>query len=280
MTSEEFFIKWHGKYCDFGPQCVDLIKQYFVDVLGIQLFHGNAIDYWNKGVPGFTKVPYSLGAIPQLRSLVVWAYSMPFGHIGICNWTTQTMFNCFEQNNPPGAPCNFVTHFDYNSVLGWLNPLSMDILPHNPLKVIRVGLNLPSVNDFIIQVATYSSNKIVCTVQDAVASINIGTGMFTQQMAYDLMEKLGIREKFVFIFYPPNNTSSFYASYYYPKRDCMITTCPGTDARILSFEFSHQLQMYFNVHHGMNPPVQVVDSNFPTDDLIKSKYDSISKYYL
>jgi hypothetical protein len=165
-------------------------------------------------------------------------------------------------------------------VLGWLNPLSMDILPHNPLKVIRVGLNLPSVNDFIIQVATYSSNKIVCTVQDAVASINIGTGMFTQQMAYDLMEKLGIREKFVFIFYPPNNTSSFYASYYYPKRDCMITTCPGTDARILSFEFSHQLQMYFNVHHGMNPPVQVVDSNFPTDDLIKSKYDSISKYYL
>ena len=103
--------------------------------------------------------------------------------------------------------------------------------------------------------------------------------MITQEDSYKIIDLIKPTEKFVFIFYTPNATSSFYASYFYPAKDCIITTCPGNDPRLLSFEFAHQVQMFYNTHRGSNPPVDIVDINFPTDELIRSKYDSVSRFY-
>ena len=92
-------------------------------------------------------------------------------------------------------------------------------------------------------------------------------------------DKLNIKEKFIFIFYTPNQTSSFYASYFYPKRNCCITTAPGIEPRLLIYEFAHQLQYFYNENRGSASPVQVVDFWPPIDDLIRSKYNSISQFY-
>jgi hypothetical protein len=154
------------------------------------------------------------------------------------------------------------------------------VLPKSPLEIAWIGSNLPQVESFQSEVSKYSSGKIsVNVVQYQEDIITPDAGMLTQDDAYQICDLFNPKEKFIFIFYPPNVTSSFYATYYYPKRDCIITTCPGNDPRLLAFEMSHQLQTNFNTHRGNNPPVEIVDSNFPNDTLIKSKYDSVSKYY-
>lgn len=53
MTFDKFIQKYNGKEIDYdgayGVQCVDLIKQYIKDVIGIEpQAIGNAEAYWNR----------------------------------------------------------------------------------------------------------------------------------------------------------------------------------------------------------------------------------------
>ena len=53
MTYDQFINKYNGKQIDYdgayGVQCVDLIKQYIKDVIGIEpQAIGNAEAYWNR----------------------------------------------------------------------------------------------------------------------------------------------------------------------------------------------------------------------------------------
>jgi hypothetical protein len=277
MNIADFFLEWNGKICNTGSypgQCVNIIKQYYVEVFNRPAIAGNAIDYQYQ--TGFIKK--TIFSKPLPGDIVIFNYGK-LGHIGICNWTTFFSFNCFEQNNPVGSPCHFVTHYTYASVLGWVHYEPV-VLPKNPLVVACVGLNLPLGEAFLGQVAKYASGKIICILNDYLIPVNVTSGMLDQDHAYEIVDIVKPKEKFIFIFYPSNSTSSFYATFYDPMNDCMITTCPGTDARSLAFEFSHQLQEFFNEHRGSNLPVQVVDSNYPSDDLIFSKYNSVSKFYL
>jgi hypothetical protein len=283
MNIQQFFIQWNGKKNNNGSypgECVDIIKQYFQDVLNIAPINGNAISYWNN-IQGFTKIKNTILGKPLPGDIVIWNMGK-YGHIGICNWSTLFQINCFEQNFPSGTPCHFQTH-NYKNVLGWLRPIpvvSDPILPHIPIQIARIGLQLARNEEFNANVDKYSSNKISITTNDYNASFTIPQiGMINQEEAYKIVDFVNPKEKFIFIFYPPNNTSSFYATYYDPQRDCVITTCPGIDARLLTFEFAHQLQIFYNTHRGGRPYVEIVDSNFPNDELIKTKYNSISEYY-
>jgi len=281
MNQQELFIKYNGKHLDvdgvYGPQCVDIIKAYFQEVLDVPVFQGNAIDYWTNPPLGFEKISKGLFNRPNPGDIIIWDTDYnQYGHIAVCNWSRFLDLGVFEQNNPVGSPCHFNIH-KYNNIIGWLRPTLKPVLPKVPLEIAGVGQN-PSF-EFFDKVKEYSSNKIDAFPHYYSNSFDPGQGMITQDQAYKIVDQINPREKFVFIFYPPNTTSSFYATYYYPKKDCVITTCPGTDARLLAFEFSHQIQMFFNEHRGSNMPVQIVDSNFPTDELIRSKYDSVSRYY-
>ena len=102
--------------------------------------------------------------------------------------------------------------------------------------------------------------------------------MITQDQAYAIVEQFDIKDRYVFIFYPPNTSSAFLASYYYPTRNCCITTSPSQDSRSLSFELAHQLQFFYNENREGTPPIQIIDSNFPTDQLIIDKYNSVKPY--
>jgi hypothetical protein len=290
MTTQEYFVKYSGKFIDFdhafGNTCVDNYRQYCQEVLQFSQSPSvnGAGDIWNNYLQDkFIKIPNTPLGIPQLGDIVVWNKQLNgYGHVAIFQSGNIWNLTCFSQNWPIGSPCH-LQKTGYKYVLGWLRPkmvIPVPIILHIPLQVAFIGLQTALHGDFQVQLALYSQNKITMKITDYNVSFTIPTsGMFTQSDAYALIDKLDIKEKFIFIFYPPNSTSAFYASYYYPKRNCCITTAPGTDARLLTFEFAHQLQYFYNENRGSGSPVQVIDSNFPTDELIKSKYDSVSQYY-
>ena len=286
MNIVEFFLKYNKKPLDFdginGTQCVDVTKQYFQDVLGLSPFKGNAIDYWTD-IPGLKRITKGWFNYPNPGDIIIWkpTISNIYGHIAVVNWVRTFDFQSFEQNNPIGSPCHYQYHQDYKNVLGWLRPIPMQApnLPKVPLKLAYLGQNPPTSMDFYYKVLEYSSNKIKFESKNYGGAYNPMQGMITQEQAYNIVDLINPTEKFIFIFYTPNATSSFYATYYYPNKDCVITTCPGNDPRALSFEFAHQVQIFYNTHRGSLPAVEIVDSNFPTDELIRSKYDSVSDRY-
>lgn len=277
MNTQDFFIKYNNKFLDadgvFGYQCVDVIKQYFKEVLEQPIYPGNAIDYWNNPPIGFQKIQKTLLNHPEPGDLIIWNMGL-FGHIGICNWWRWIDLSCFEQNDPLNSSCHFKI-YNYSKILGWLRPL---MIPTLNIKIARIGINLPPFIDLQTQVSNYSNNKIILTNQDYNLQVDVTAGMLDQFKAYQIIDQTNTRSKFIFIFYPANNTSSFYATYYYPNKNCCITTCPDKDPRLLAFELSHQLQIWYNANRGTLPHIEVVDSNFPDDSLIKSKFNSVLPY--
>jgi surface antigen len=128
MTLDEFFAKYDGQFVDYdavsGPQCVDVIKQYKDEVLGLPApALGNAKDYWNNESSDFERIQNSSTAVPQKGDIVIWGTGIgPYGHIAIATGTGDTSsFESFDQNFPLNSPCRFVKH-NYNSVIGWLRP--------------------------------------------------------------------------------------------------------------------------------------------------------------
>lgn len=124
MNATEFFLKWNKKYLDFdavfGPQCVDVTKQYFVDVLGLPPFKGNAIDY-AKDIPDLKFIKKGWLNTPKPGDVIIWNTKVnKFGHIAIVNWVRMFDFGAFEQNSPLGSPCHFTDYPNYKNVLGWL----------------------------------------------------------------------------------------------------------------------------------------------------------------
>ena len=289
MNLQEYFIKYNGKFLDkdgaLGFQCTDVIKGYCEEVLNVPPIIGNAIDYWCEH-PGFTRIAKGLFNRPLPGDILVWDIGF-YGHVSICNYNTFLTVGVFEQNNPIGSPCHF-SQRTYGRLLGWLHPnVSPDspkprAFPKVPLMLARVGVNLPPFEDFQAQVTQYSSNKISCNKNDYLGYSH--TSNITQDGAYALVDNLGIKEKFVFIFYTPTEASPYLTSFAYPKGDCTISTIPlPGDPRGMAFEFAHQLTYFYNEHRGSSPAVPNPDTasnnSQATDELLKSKYDSVSKFY-
>lgn len=266
MEMTEFFRTWRGKYLDFdgvyGGQCVDVIKQYTKDVLKMTPRAGDAISYWILPPPGFKKIVKGWFNHPEPGDIIIFDIG-EYGHIGVCNWYRWSDLNIFQQNDPLGAPCEFKT-YSYKNVLGWLRPEILDV------DIACIGANI----DFGDELRKYSEGKITAHFRYYKADIEY----LTQDDAYELVKKIRPREKFVFIFYKPNNISVFYATFYDPFRNGCITNCPAREPRLLTFELSHQLQYWYNANRGQLPRIEVVDSNFPTDELIKSKLKSVLPY--
>lgn len=192
MTITDFFLQWDNKILDadgvYGGQCVDVIKQYFKDVLGISPINGNAIDYW-RDIPGFTRIKNSLTTYPVPGDIIIWGTIVnPNGHIAVCNWVRTFDLNVFEQNSPLGSPCHFGTH-SYKGVLGWLRPD-----PKPPIaKVAFIGISPTA--DLVAKVLEFSGDIILAPVFYDVPPI----ADFSTEEAMALIQSMNIKEHYVII---------------------------------------------------------------------------------
>lgn len=133
MIFQEFLTKYNGIYIDFdgayGPQCMDLMHQYCVEVLGIADGSVLAADpaklvYLNfatiKGNELFEQIGNTPTAIPQEGDIVFW--DGIYGHVAIFIEGNANSFRSFDQNYPTGSPCHVQNHPNYLTpkVLGWL----------------------------------------------------------------------------------------------------------------------------------------------------------------
>lgn len=137
MNFDQFISKYDGKYTkDFdgnGIQCVDLIKAYVSEVLGITPGSwGNAKDYlnsWDKYSAlknNFTKKVYSSSNkfVPQKGDIIVFdkSFGGGFGHIAIAmSGCTSSKLVSFDQNTSPKY-CHKVTRTSYKGFSGVLRP--------------------------------------------------------------------------------------------------------------------------------------------------------------
>lgn len=129
ISVDKFFAKYNGKRVDVDNypknnpyQCVDLIKLYYREVVGIAPQTGNAKDYWTKYPSKYLlRIKNTLKFVPQKGDIFIfnWGY---YGHIGICtgkgNWL---WFQGFEQNYPLGTATGYRTH-NYRGFYGVLRP--------------------------------------------------------------------------------------------------------------------------------------------------------------
>lgn len=137
MTFDEWVKKYSGKAIDYdgtyGVQCVDLVKHYVKNVLGISPQSiGNAIEYYNKR----NKVAYlkdnfrwhnnTPDFIPKKGDICVFTSKSGNGHVSIATGEgTTSYFYSYDQNYPKALhePMTKIKH-SYNSFLGVLRPKS------------------------------------------------------------------------------------------------------------------------------------------------------------
>lgn len=131
MTFQQFLEAYNGKYIDFdgyyGAQCMDLMHQYIVEVLGINsasvLAAPCAKDVYNNfdnitGHDRFERIPNTPTGMPNEGDIMFWGNGT-WGHVAIYINGDVNGFNSFDQNYPTGTPCHVQGH-NYDNVLGWL----------------------------------------------------------------------------------------------------------------------------------------------------------------
>lgn len=133
ISFQQFRDKWNNRGIDFdgyyGDQCMDLMHQYCVEVLGLtdgrilaapsakQVF----LNFDNVfGNEHFDKINNSPTGIPNNGDIMFFGVGQ-YGHVSIYIDGSVMTFNSFDQNWPVGSKCHIQVH-DYNQhqVLGWL----------------------------------------------------------------------------------------------------------------------------------------------------------------
>ena len=143
ITYNEFIWKWNQKPCNYdgqlGNQCVDLMRQYCQDVLGVNGYTaipptGNAIDIFNnfKNNKYFRKVINNPNDTnhPKKGDIVFYEKKAflygKAGHVEICDQADGYYMVNFSQNWPTGKWCGFVKRgsnklfHGYRGCVGWL----------------------------------------------------------------------------------------------------------------------------------------------------------------
>lgn len=128
MTLEQFIKKYDGKPIDtdgaYGPQCMDLMNQYTVDVLGLPLntlAAPTAYQSYLYGDPDFERISNANGNAPEPGDIIYWDTRVgESGHVAVyvSGWGNKE-FTSFDQNWPVGSISHLQNH-DYYGVTGWL----------------------------------------------------------------------------------------------------------------------------------------------------------------
>lgn len=283
MNTAEFFLKWLGKENDNGlkDECVNLIKSYYSEVLGLTPFVGNANQYVSETrIPRFLVPP----AHPQPCDIVIFNYGA-YGHVGICVWSRSQDFECMEQNNPIGSPCHYVYHKDFQNVIGILRPNLPENSTPRPqpvsqpttIKIARIGQNLPPVSELVSEVDHFTNEKLGVLFKDYDVPL-VSLGMFNQDSAYNWLSEHFIAETFV-QFYYSSPQAPFATSYSFPNLKKQISTLPNNPpAQTIFYELSNCLWNYsvdtLNSGLGYQP-----DQMSPSEEFIQSKVDKWLPFY-
>jgi len=112
MTHDEFIKEYDGKYVNFdenfGPQCVDLYRQYVQDVLGFPQSPPveGARNIWTSYLQDkYERIQNTPKAVPKKGDIIIWGEmpGNPYGHVGIFMSGDVNMFYSFDQNWPVGS---------------------------------------------------------------------------------------------------------------------------------------------------------------------------------
>lgn len=167
ITFSQFTTKWNGYGIDFdgayGDQCMDLMHQYIVEVLG--LTDGRILsapvartvfeDFPNRiGSQYFDRIYNSATGVPADGDIIFWKEPYGYyynsitktyqyaGHVGISKGSNVNNVVAFEQNNPTGTKCHIQTHTDlYKGVMGWLHPKSSSVNWDDKVNKMKNALN-------------------------------------------------------------------------------------------------------------------------------------------
>ena len=157
MSLDDFIKKYDGQAVDydknFGPQCVDLYRQYVKEVLGYPQSPPvvGAKDIWDTYLPEyFKRIENTPTGIPEKGDIIIFGTGLgKYGHVAIYIEGTLTKFTSFDQNYPLGSLCHSQGH-TYSGVLGWLTPLQKPMDTPNYFKTLlqEAGLDLNNEGQF------------------------------------------------------------------------------------------------------------------------------------
>lgn len=137
MNHSQFTGKYNGKFVDYdhayGYQCVDVMRQYVLDVFGLKPYvaipttgtakniflNFKTNNYFKKVLNTPTGIPPK-GAILFFKNSILppWNYGFA-GHVAIVDSANMMSMILFGQNYPTGSACSF-RKFTYKDCLGWL----------------------------------------------------------------------------------------------------------------------------------------------------------------
>lgn len=132
MTLQQFKDKYLGKqveYHSYSPlakyQCVDLVNQYIVEVLGLTPVIGtDAKDFPSRFTTGeFAFIPNTPEGVPEEGDIVVWNGKVGggAGHIAVFLEGNASKFTSLDQNWSQKQRVTTESH-NYTNVSGWLRP--------------------------------------------------------------------------------------------------------------------------------------------------------------
>lgn len=170
-----------------------------------------------------------------------------------------------------------IKKIDLNNHSNFIDPEKFFILKSIP--IIGINISIPQMQQLQKKIEQLSLGfltinwNLICRPTD---------GPVDQAKVYNIADEIYkpnlLPYRYLFLNYVPIPTEVFLTTFYYPQKDMCITKIPNFDARLCSFEIAHQFQTYYDVHRGQNPFIEIVDSNFPDDSLIKDKLLSVLPY--
>lgn len=135
MTMDKWIKLHYGKGVDYdnvyGVQCVDLVKCFIKEVLGVEPESiGNAIEYYRKAKTSkylkdnFKWIDNTETFIPKRGDIAVFESNTGHGHVCVCTGVGNTSyFWSYDQNYPNGKhePMTLIEH-NYKKMKGVLRP--------------------------------------------------------------------------------------------------------------------------------------------------------------
>ena len=305
MNVTEFFLKYNKKFLDhdgvFGPQCVDVTKRYFVEVLGLPAFFGNAIDYWTD-IQGFQRIAKTFWNSPKPGDVIIWNKNInPYGHIAVVNWSRSFDFGSFEQNNPTGFPCRYVEH-NYRNVIGWLRPLKQPTEAPRPRptdtskKIFKCVVIAPQKDDQVLKDAIEFVNsklmefsggrlgfEVIAQVEKNLIDPTPKTNFVTDE-AVPMLDTLNFTVQnecdYVLVRYTGDSVWT-YTVLYDQVWPVPFTIMPNNWTNIkdsLLFEVGHGLIHCFNFRRGSLPSISNTDNYSGGEQYVKAKVEAVLPY--
>lgn len=204
LTFKKWVELFEGKKINpdgvYGVQCVDLIKHYCRNVIGINKKYsdswGNAVEWYTKFgekpwlIQNFKRISYIKGMRIRKGDIAVFSTSSQFGHIAVCtgNYNKYT-FEAFDENYKGTGAGMTKRNFEYTGnriLLGVLRPRDRSNISSPPsvkegtYKITNVrgiynGWGAETKRKKVSQISEYARNHAVCKKNNAEAFLEAGT---------------------------------------------------------------------------------------------------------